>query len=175
MLHPPQPELAPTAIAPPIDPVIAATVAAGRPTRTAEVPKISNDSSTHAAVQVENVRPPHDGPRAHASTDSPYPVMAGGGRPLSTEIAPSSGPGSAMSANAGMAPPVVARTSSADFRLQQAANLMSPVGDQYPQNDWEHAAAAPARALTPVQLGLLFVAAVVGALVHTMVVAKIIH
>ncbi len=175
LVHQAQPEMAPTATAPPIDPMIAATIAAGPKSPSADVRKISIESSTHAALQVESVRPPHDGPRAHAPTDSPYPVMAGGGRPLSTEIAPSSGPGSAAFANAGMAPPVVARTSSADLRSQQAANLMSPVGDQYPQNDWANAAAAPAKSLTRVQLGLLFVAAVVGALVLTMIVAKIIH
>jgi hypothetical protein len=54
---------------------------------------------------------------------------------------------------------------------------MSPVGDQsvHHQRDWAAAAAAPAKALTPVQLGLLFVAAVAGALLLTMIIAKIIH
>ncbi len=177
MVHQAQPEMAPTAAASPLDPVIAATIASGRETKSADVPVIGRESSTHASIQIDEVKPRHDGPRAHAPTDSPYPVMAGGGRPLSVDIAPSSGPGSANAVHAGMAPPTVARTSSADFRSQQAANLMSPVGDQYPANsmDWEAAAAAPAKALTPVQLGLLFVGAVVGALLLTMVIAKIIH
>ena len=177
MGHQAQPEMAPTAAARPLDPVIAATIASGRETKIADVPVIGKESSTHASIQIDEVKPRHDGPRAHAPTDSPYPVMAGGGRPLSVDIAPSSGPGSANAVHAGMAPPTVARPSSADFRSQQAANLMSPVGDQYPNNsmDWEAAAAAPAKALTPVQLALLFVAAVVGALLLTMIIAKIIR
>ena len=177
MVHQAQPEMAPTAAAPPLDPVIAATIAAGHESKIADVPVIGKESSTHAAIQLDDVKPRHEGPRAHAPTGSPYPVMAGGGRPLSVDIAPSSGPGSANAVHAGLAPPAVARTSSADVRSQQAANLMSPVGDQYPHNnmDWEAAAAAPAKALTPMQLGLLFVAAVVGALLLTMIIAKIIH
>ena len=177
LVHQAQPEMAPTAVAPPLDPVIASSIAAGRTTKSADVPKISNESSTHAAIHVEAVNPRHDGPRAHAPTDSPYPVFAGGGRPLSTDIAPSSGPGSANALNSGMAPPVFGRTSSADFGAQQGAKLMSPVGDQaaHPHRDWAAAAGAPAKALTPVQLGLLFVAAVAGALLLTMIIAKIIH
>ncbi len=169
MVHRAQPEMAPTAAASPIDPAIAAA----RETKIADVPAIGRESSTHAAIPIDVEKATRDtGPRAHAATDSPYPVMTGGRPPegFATDIAPSTGRGSAS-----MAPPIAPRTSSAEFRPQQAASLMSPVGDQYPQQDWAAAAAAPAKALTPVQLGLLFVAAVVGALLLTIIVAKIIH
>lgn len=56
----------------------------------------------------------------------------------------------------------------------QAAALMSPVGQQYPQQvNWADAAAMPARAIPPWLLAVLFVGAIVGALVITIVIAKI--
>ena len=55
-----------------------------------------------------------------------------------------------------------------------AANLMSPVGPQYPhQVNWAQAAAMPARAIPPWMLGLLFVGAIFAALILTIVIAKI--
>jgi hypothetical protein len=51
--------------------------------------------------------------------------------------------------------------------------LVSPVGDHYPQTDWERAAALPARALAPWQLAALFVGVVGGALLITLLLAKI--
>ena len=56
---------------------------------------------------------------------------------------------------------------------QHAANMMSPVGQQYPQVDWAEAAAAPARALPPWMMIALFMAAIGVALVLTIVIAKI--
>jgi serine/threonine protein kinase len=57
---------------------------------------------------------------------------------------------------------------------QQAAHLMSPVGQQYPQQvNWAEAAAMPARAIPPWMLALLFVGAILGALLITIVIAKI--
>ena len=57
---------------------------------------------------------------------------------------------------------------------QQAAHLMSPVGQQYPQQvNWADAAAMPARALPRWILGLLFVGAIAAALILTIVIAKI--
>lgn len=51
---------------------------------------------------------------------------------------------------------------------------MSPVGPQYPQQvNWADAAAMPARAIPPWLLAMLFVGAIVGALVITIVIAKI--
>ena len=50
---------------------------------------------------------------------------------------------------------------------------MSPVGSQYPQTDWERAAAMEAKALPPWKLAALFVAVVGGALLLTLIIAKI--
>jgi hypothetical protein len=82
-----------------------------------------------------------------------YPVMAGGGRPMSSDLAPSNLPHSS----------------------QQAMNMMSPVGDHFPQTDWDAAAAQSAKALAPWQLAVLFLAVVGGALLLTIVIAKIVH
>lgn len=57
---------------------------------------------------------------------------------------------------------------------QDAAHLMSPVGQQYPQQvNWAEAAAMPARALPPWMLALVFVGAITLALVITVIIAKI--
>ena len=57
---------------------------------------------------------------------------------------------------------------------QSAANLVSPVGNQYPQQvDWAEAAAMPARAVPPWMLGVLFVAAIGLALTVTIIIAKL--
>jgi serine/threonine protein kinase len=155
-----QPELMPTAAAVPIDPDH------GR------VKRIGAQSATHDSVKLTPAQlaqldgiapPPAHNPRAQAPTDSPYPVHTAG-RPFMTDLAPSDVPNPA---------PQVPRSGS--HNLTKAANLMSPVGDRYQPHDWEAAAAAPAKALTRVQLVLLFVAAVAGALLVTMVIAKIIH
>ena len=147
-----QPELMPTAAAVPIDP------------NREEVKRIGAQSATHDSVKLT--------PAQHAVLDgivpqqnSPYPVHAAG-RPFMTDLAP---------ADLANPAPQVPRSGSHNLKQQQAANLMSPVGDRYAQQDWAAAAAAPAKALTRVQLVLLFVAAVAGALLVTMVIAKIIH
>jgi len=55
-----------------------------------------------------------------------------------------------------------------------AAHLMSPVGQQYPQQvNWADAAAMPARAIPKWLLGALFVGAIVAALILTIIIAKI--
>ncbi|MEP6859512.1 MAG: protein kinase [Deltaproteobacteria bacterium] len=179
---------APTMAAPPIDPNHGAL-----PSMTLDhVERIGSQSATHDSVKLTPAQlalldspglPERrgSGPRADAPTqppstnplppgvqegsynESPYPVVSG--RPLSTDIAPSSRPSHAT----------VPRTGPQQPNAQQAANLMSPVGDHYPQHDWEAAAAVPARALTRIQLGLLFVAVVAGAITLTMIVAKILH
>ena len=60
--------------------------------------------------------------------------------------------------------------------VQRAANLMSPVGQSYPQKiDWAAAAATRARAVPPWLLGLLFVAAIGIALALTIVLARAIR
>ena len=159
------PELAPTAAAVPID------ARHGQP-----VQRIGAQSATHDSVKLTPAQlailegpspatPPSQNPRAHAPTDSPYPVHAAG-QPFMTDLAPSDVPNPA---------PQVPRSGS--HKLNKAANLMSPVGERYSHQsmDWAAAAAAPAKALTRVQLALLFVAAMAGALLVTMVIAKIIH
>ncbi|HUS28732.1 MAG TPA: serine/threonine-protein kinase [Kofleriaceae bacterium] len=100
------------------------------------------------------------GPSAPLITD--YPVMPGGKRPMSTDLAPSSLPNSQRSPYA-----------DAPLDPSAAANLMSPVGAQYPQTDWDRAAAMEAKALPPWKLGALFVAVVGGALLLTLLIAKI--
>jgi serine/threonine protein kinase len=58
----------------------------------------------------------------------------------------------------------------------QAAHLMSPVGQQYPQQvDWDAAAAMPARALPTWMMIALFVAAIGVAALLTIIIAKIAH
>jgi hypothetical protein len=58
---------------------------------------------------------------------------------------------------------------------QRAANLMSPVGEHYPEQvDWSAAAAAKARAVPPWLLALLFIGAIGIALGLTIVIAKIV-
>jgi hypothetical protein len=61
------------------------------------------------------------------------------------------------------------------LNAQRAAELMSPVGQHYPaQVDWSAAAAAPARAVPPWLLGILFVAAIGVALALTIAIAKLV-
>jgi hypothetical protein len=111
---------------------------------------------------------PQDPPRASPPASyppggSPYPVVAGG-RPFSSELAPSITP-----------PPQRAPVfDSGSFDPKAAANLMSPVGEQYPQVDWAAAAAQPAKAIPPWILAVLFVIALLVALGITIVIAKIV-
>ncbi len=55
---------------------------------------------------------------------------------------------------------------------QRALDLASPVGQQYPEHDW--AAAAPARALPPWMLAVLFLGAIGVALAITILIAKLV-
>ena len=57
---------------------------------------------------------------------------------------------------------------------QHAANMASPVGPHYGEHDWEAAAAAPARAIPPWMLALLFLGAIGVALGITIAIAKLI-
>lgn len=105
------------------------------------------------------------GPYAQVPNTGPtgYPVMAGGQRPFSSDLAPSHMNAPQRSSYAGQS-----------FDPSSAANLMSPVGEQYPQMDWEQAAAMQATALPPWKLAMLFVLVVGGALAITLIVAKVI-
>ncbi|HEU4613426.1 MAG TPA: protein kinase [Kofleriaceae bacterium] len=91
-----------------------------------------------------------------------YPVLPGGQRPFSSDLAPSTLPSSS---------PRPYSTTPHD--PIQAASLVSPVGEQYPQTDWERAAAMSARALPPWMLVALFGGALVVALLLTLAIAKI--
>ena len=104
-------------------------------------------------------------PSAPPQRDSLYPVVTGG-RPFSSDLAPSNAPAPQRSPFAGESTPPPTH----------AANVMSPVGDHYPQQvDWAAAAAQPAKAIPPWMLAVLFVAAIGVALMLTFVIAKIIR
>ena len=62
------------------------------------------------------------------------------------------------------------------FDPQRAAELMSPVGQQFPEQvDWAAMAARRARAVTTLRLAALFVGAIGVALLLTVLVARLIH
>jgi hypothetical protein len=126
------------------------------------VPPVGPQSSTQYAVRPSGLVASQQMPHKALPTD--YPVMMGGGRPFSSDLAPSTLP------SAQRAPHTPDHGNP-----QQAMNIMSPVGDQYPQTDWANAAAQPARALAPWQLAVLFLAVVGGALLITIIIAKIAH
>lgn len=156
----PPADLAPTAMGSPI--VNAATMVAGPMSSTQYAVRASETSArAHSPTQPEHII------NAPTQTAAPiindYPVMPGGQRPFNSDLAPSA-PLAGQRGQFGDAQP---------FSPSAAANLMSPVGDQYPQTDWERAAALPARALAPWQLAALFVGVVGGALLITLLLAKI--
>ncbi|MDB4959902.1 MAG: serine/threonine protein kinase [Myxococcales bacterium] len=111
--------------------------------------------------------PPPSYPQMTPAGGSPYPVVSG--RPYSTDLAPSHLPSPQLSPYAG-------KSASVDpGQLSPAANLMSPVGQGFPQTDWAAAAAQPAKALPPWMLAALFVGALFAALLITIIIAKIVH
>ncbi len=57
----------------------------------------------------------------------------------------------------------------------QAANMMSPVGAQYPNVDWDAAAALPAKAVPPWKLAVFFMGALGIALTLTIVLARMLR
>jgi hypothetical protein len=126
------------------------------------VPPVGPQSSTQYAVRPSGLQAAQQMPHRALPTD--YPVLAGGGRPFSSDLAPSTLPSGQRAPH-----------TPAHGNPQQAMNIMSPVGDQYPQTDWANAAAQPARALAPWQLAVLFLAVVGGALLITIIIAKIAH
>jgi serine/threonine protein kinase len=163
-----KPELAPTAIGKNLDSAVAhqrtmAEMPAQQPPFGTE--QAGPMSSTHYAVMPSGVNPmgaTAPAPSIQGPVMHDYPVIPGGQRPLSTDLAPSTLPSSQRSPYA-----------NAPFDPQHGAHLMSPVGDQYPQTDWERAAGMSARALPTWMLVALFGGALVGALLLTLVIAKI--
>ncbi len=169
----PRPELAPTALGRPVDPSIAhQRTQAEIPAQQPPPELVGPMSSTHYAVRPSAMQPgvqPNLGATApapsmpgppQAPVISAYPVMPGGQRPFSSDLAPSS-----------LSSPQ--RASYPQLDPQHAANLMSPVGEHYPQTDWDRAAAMSARALPPWMLAALFGGALLGALLLTLLIAKI--
>src|SRR5205823_74092 len=125
-----------------IDPMSQATMAqlphapivgGGQPMGQPIVPPAGPQSSTQYAVRPSGLQQAQQMPNKALPTD--YPVMAGGGRPMSSDLAPMSMPGGNSA--------------------QHAMHVMSPVGEQFPQTDWDAAAAQQAKALAPWQLAVL--------------------
>ena len=140
--HSMSPELAPTALGrQPVDPGHADTA-----------PPPFQQPPMQAPMPIRPSQPLPDG----------YPVVVGG-RPFSSDLAPSDLPH---------------RMSRPSFGgdASQAAAVLSPVGDQYRgQVDWAAAAARPAKAIPPWMLAMLFAGALFVALIVTIVIAKIIR
>jgi hypothetical protein len=145
-------ELAPTAAAMPIDPASGHGV--GRVGAYSATQDAVRQSQVHAAMTAIEAQRQSQPPQQYG-----YPVLESG-RPFSSDLAPSHLP---------------QRQSAPHFDPQQAQHVMSPVGQHYPQTDWQAAAARPAKALTPLQLALLFVGALGAALLVTVIIAKLIH
>jgi len=177
------PELAPTALGKGklVDPASTPPYDPSQPM----VPAVSAASATQYAVRASQMQIPQGvaqtGPQALAQQQSgypqesypqvtgphqpvmtSYPVLPGGGRPLSSDLAPSNLPSSQRS-------PYV----NGPFDPNLAANVMSPVGDQYPQADWQRMAGMQAKAIPKWALIALFIAALGGALILTLAIAKI--
>jgi len=163
-------ELAPTAAAQPIDPNHGAVPRVGAYSATQDAIRQSQvqaamqqmDAARGPTEMMPSQQPPPSGqppgPPANHGPGGPYPVMPGG-RPFSSDLAPSD----------------MSRPSQRSFDPQQAASMMSPVGQQYPQTDWAAAASRNAKALAPWQLAALFVGALGAALLVTILIAKMIH
>jgi hypothetical protein len=177
----PDPAMAPTAAAAPIDLTSTPTapLAGSR-----GVPPVGPHSATHAAVRPSQLQAiaesdvvvqasrPDAAPAIAAS--SPYPVLSGG-RPYSTDLAPSTPP---MPGGHRPSVPRIPNTGPNQPPLPStpSPSLMSPVGESYPSGvDWHAAAAKRAHAFAPWQLALLFVGALGIALMLTMIVAKIVR
>jgi serine/threonine-protein kinase len=158
---PPPMQGAPLQAAHPNRPPLQAPPATLPPPMTGSPMQAGPMSSTHYAVRPSQIQNAQPMPPAQPVI-SDYPVIPGGQRPFSTDLAPSTMPTQQRQ-------PYV----SGAFDPAHAANVMSPVGEQYPQTDWERAAAMSAKALPPWMLVALFGGALVGALLITLVIAKI--
>ncbi|CAN5771128.1 hypothetical protein BH11MYX3_BH11MYX3_27460 [soil metagenome] len=140
------------------------------PTMIAEL-EPDDPSSARTELGGRVVDPQHGAPHVQPSPAG-YPVMTpemSANIARGADIFPSQQPqrGTAPSANA-------PHMGGVHDSGQHAASFMSPVGPQYPnQVNWADAAAMPARAIPPWMLALLFVGAIVTALLLTIVIAKI--
>jgi serine/threonine-protein kinase len=125
---------------------------------------------------------------------SPYPVVQGG-RPVSSDLAPSNLPPPQRSPYSGEqvspmaaphAPPMPAPHAppmaaphvppiSGPPHMPHPASAVAPSGDQPARRDWSVAEAQPVRAIPPWMLAVLFVSAVSVALTITIVIARILR
>ncbi len=165
----PSPELAPTAMAPPVvsphaNKPTAMAMEAQRPPAGLADPMSQTAYQGGGSMQAAQMgtQPERALDSAGRPSITDYPVMPGGQRPYSSDLAPSN-----------LGQPQRSPYADQPFDPSQAANTMSPVGQGYPQTDWERAAAMNAKALPPWKLAALFIAAVGGALLLTIVIAKI--
>ena len=101
-------------------------------------------------------------PQPQLPADIGYPVMD---KEMSRQI----------HSGATVFPSPTKRETGAHDPAQHAANVASPVGPGYGEHvDWEAAAAAPARAIPPWMLALLFIGAIGVALGITIAIAKLV-
>jgi serine/threonine protein kinase len=140
----------------PPPPVVAPGQAMGQP----YVQPVAPQSSTEYAVRASAMQ---QAPTANSALPTDYPVMTGG-RPFNADLAPSD-------LRAPQRAPHTPNTGS----VSQAMSMMSPVGEHYPQTDWDAAASQSAKALPHWKLALLFLAVVGGALLLTTIIVKIAH
>ncbi len=170
----PDPAQAPTAIGAPILSAAALKrtefdMAAQNPPPDAGVEMAGAMSATHYAARASQMQNAQNATQPEQAIPfgnggaplSGYPVMPGGQRPYSSDLAPSAPQSGGH------------RAYDQPFDPHAAANLLSPVGEQYPQTDWDRAAAMAATAMPPWKLAALFVLVVGGALILTLVIAKI--
>ena len=156
----PPPELARTAIvAEIVDPNYGAPVNGGqRPSLPMDYP-VMNPEFSQQMLSGSVFPSVPVGSRANAKTAQSPSMQDPTHNPL-----PGHAPGYARPPDSGQQP------------AHQAANMMSPVGQQYPkQVDWETAAAAPARALPPWMMVVLFMATIGVAIALTIILVKIIR
>ncbi len=154
----------PPTAAPPVMPRASAPQPSAPPPLNAQPPMMN--APPRAPQQQPPQRPPPSG--------SPYPVMPSANLdPTTNRPYPESGAFIASSGFAGARSDAERRGEMID--PQRAANVMSPVGQQYPQMDWNAAAAMPARALPKWMLVMLFVGAIGLALTITIVFARLLR
>nr|HEX4316909.1 protein kinase [Kofleriaceae bacterium] len=176
------PEFAPTAMGAPLGSAQGQAYAARPPIdprgATAPVQALGHNGR-HSAPMPQQLA-------ASASAQQPtVAVMPGMSQPMGAPPMPPMGPGSApMQAQMQQRPVNVYDTgpysggASGPAVLSgspEAARMMSPVGDGYPQVDWAEAAALPIRVVPPWMLALLFVAALGVALGLTVAIAQLIR
>jgi hypothetical protein len=130
--------------------------------------------------------PPDDPPPRSSQPPAGYPVMdAAMSEQIrrGADVFPSTPPGTPIAVQHHQSGPVphgshpnMGTFDSGGYPVAPNPNLMSPVGPQYPnQVDWAQQAAMPVKVLQTWQLIALFAMAILGALLVTLLIAKIVH